>query len=85
MPDSKGGSVVGIDPQCGRKPVPSLAEYLTVQGAARKVQNSALVVNLWKNAKLQALRSATTVAPGLYPVRAWREISPDTVSSKTDF
>jgi hypothetical protein len=40
---------------------------------------------LWKNAKLPTLRSPTTAAVGLYPARAWREISPDTVSSKTDF
>jgi hypothetical protein len=40
---------------------------------------------LWKNAKLPTLRSPTTAAVGLYPARAWREISLDTVSSKTDF
>jgi len=44
----------------------------------------ALVLSLWKNAKLQASKSPTNAALGLYLDGAWRQIPSDTVSSKTD-
>jgi hypothetical protein len=42
------------------------------------------VLSLWKNAKLQASKSPTTAALGLYLEGAWRQIPSDIVSSKTD-
>jgi hypothetical protein len=49
--------------------------------------NSAILARiiLWRIPKFRPLRNPTTVALGLCPAGAWREIFPDSVSSKTGF